>query len=673
MNQYADYPAGRRVRWLARFAVVWAALIVGRLVFLQVVSRDEFKQYARDQQTHLKVIPASRGTIYDRQGRPLAMSVPVETVSVNPMLLPNRALAARLVAPVLNIDEKDLLSRLDSYAAARKGYMVVARRVDAERAGRLRTLGVDWFTYEAEGVRRYPNGELASHLLGGVDHEEHGNGGLELQFDEELGGAPGYEIQTTDVKRRSFDSSMESLTQAGRNVVTTIDRRIQFAADQALKKAVIENRCSSGTVVVMNPYNGEVLAVANYPTYDPNEAPKGRNDYTARKNRAVGDPFEPGSVFKVFTIAGALETTGITPETPFHCSNGAYAFAGRVLHEAHGGYGVLSVAEILAKSSNIGAVKIGQRMGEKKLYEYLMRFGFNQPTGIELPSESKGLVFRLNRWQPGSIGSVPMGHEVLVTSMQLARGVSVIANGGFLVRPHLTIAKPFEGPQIQLVSYRPIEDQPQRILKPETAITMRRMMEGVVLFGTGKNIIRLDGYSAGGKTGTAQMFDHSTGRYSHRYNASFMGFAPVTNPAVVVVATLNDSSKYGGVVAGPVFNEVMQTALRILNVPRDIVEPQPLPQTVEAQPEGMAIADTSSVDATRLHEELADEQQASGEVSIGPSVPNFIGKTIRDVIEESAAQGVRVDLSGSGLARRQEPPAGTRLAVGQRVKVVFER
>lgn len=673
MEAFANSPASSRVRWLARVALVWAALILGRLVFLQIVNREEYRQYALDQQTQLKQISSPRGTIYDRLGRPLAMSVPVETVSVNPMLLPDRALAAQMIAPVLSMDAAELKARLDTYANARKGYMVVARRVPADLAGRLRTLGVDWFTFESEGVRRYPNSDLAAHVLGGVDHEEHGNAGVEMQFEDELGGAPGYELVTSDVKRRSFDSSVESAAHDGHNLVLTIDRRIQYAADQSLKKAVIENRCRSGTVIVMNPYNGEILALSNYPTFDPNQPPREKHEYQARKNLAVGDPFEPGSVFKAFTIAAALEATDITPQTTFHCSNGSFAFAGRVLHEAHGGYGTLAVEDILAKSSNIGAAKIGMHMGAAKLHEYLMRFGFNQPTGIELPAESKGLVFRLSKWQPGSIGSVPMGHEVLVTSVQLARGVSAIANGGFLVRPHLTLPKAQEGPKLQLVAYRPVEEQLERILKPETSITMRKMMERVVLAGTGRNLIRLDGYSVGGKTGTAQMFDHATGHYSHRYNASFMGFAPLANPAVVVVVTLNDSSKYGGVVAGPVFNEVTQTALRILNVPRDVFEPQPPIDPTQTETADVAVADNGGAQLERMQQAIAESQGPSDQIALGPAAPNFVGKTIRAVIEESASQGLRVDLSGSGLARRQEPPAGTRLLAGQKIRVIFER
>jgi cell division protein FtsI (penicillin-binding protein 3) len=667
----ADAPASRRVRWIVRWACIWAALILGRLIFLQVVNQKQYRELALNQQTQLRQVEPPRGTIFDRNGQPLAMSIPVETVTVNPKLLPNRELAAKLLASVLDLDEAQLAARIETAFQNRKGYLIVARQVDAIRAARLRGLGVDWISFEPRGIRRYPNGRVAAHVLGGVDHEEHGNAGAELQFDDDLGGFPGYEWVTTDVRRRGFDSTMEMEPQESHNLVLTIDRRIQFAADEALEKAVKENGCDSGSAVVMNPETGEILALSNYPVYDPNEAPRSAADYDARKNRAVGDPFEPGSVFKVFTIAAALETTDITPQTQIHCQNGVLHLPGRVIHEAKGGYGLLSVEDILAKSSNIGAIKIGMKMGNAKLREYLLRFGFSQPTGIDLPGESGGLVRRLDRWTVGSMGSVAMGHEVLTTSVQLARAVSVIANNGYLVRPVLTLSRPVSGVRIQAVAYEPRAEQPERIIKPETAITMRQMMEQVVLRGTGKSA-RLDGYTSGGKTGTAQMIDKATGRYSHRYNASFMGFAPVTNPAITVVVTLNNSSKYGGVIAAPVFKQIAQTALRVLNVPQDNVDPR-----VPAPAENLAVADVTmpampAAEAVSFQRDVAEVEGQQMAIATGPSVPNFIGKPVRGVLEEAAARGVRVELSGSGVARWQEPAPGMRLLAGQKVKVSFE-
>jgi cell division protein FtsI (penicillin-binding protein 3) len=645
--------------------------VVLRLVYLQVVNQGHYRELAQDQQVLRRDVPALRGTIYDRSGHVLAMTLPVETVVVNPSKLPNRAIAADLLAPILEVSAEELLKKIEAYAAnpLRQGYMVVARNVDAERAGRLRRLGVDWITLESRTLRRYPNGPLAAQVLGTLDFQGQGNAGAEMQFEDDLSGHSGTELVTQDVRHRAFDSEVTVKERPGRNLVLTIDRRIQFVADQALARAVRDHRCDSGTAVVMDPYSGEILAISSYPVFDPNDPPEGTAD--ARKNLAVSDPHEPGSVFKVFTIAAALETGEVRPETPFHCGNGVLNLFGRVIHEAKGGYGVLTVEEILAKSSNIGAIKVGMRMSRETLYGFLTKFGFNRPTGIDLPHESSGLVFRPAKWTPSSIGSVAMGHEVLTTTMQLARAASAIANNGLLVAPRLTRDLPVGAPQISNIAYT-VETPPgSRVIKPETAIAMRRMMEATVLRGTGKEA-RLDGYSSGGKTGTAQMFDKAAKRYTHRYNASFMGFAPVTNPNVVVVVTLNGSTEYGGVIAAPVFKEIAETALRARNVPRDILEPEPADAS-----ESTALVDSGAepIDTGQgavLHEEAAVAVQ-DNLIALGPQVPDFSGKPVREVMEEAYARNLQVSFEGSGIARRQFPAPGTRLTNGQRIVVYFQK
>ena len=672
MEVYADHPARHRVRWLARFALLWAVGIGARLIFLQAVSYEEFRDLARQQQTKLRQLAAPRGNIYDRSGRLLALSVPVETVIVNPLQLPDRQLAAQLLAKILEIDEARLSERLEAYANARKGYMVVEKGVSVEKAERLRQLGVEWIGFESGGVRRYPDGLLAAHVLGGVDHEAKGNAGIERQFEDDLGGYPGYEWVISDVQRRSFDSSLQKAPQAGRDVVLTIDRRIQYAADEAIREAVANSMADSGTAVAMDPHTGEILALANYPTYDPNEVPKSAADYTARKNLASTDPFEPGSIFKVFGLAAALETTDVRPETVFHCGNGTINVGGHVIGEAHGGFGYLTVEEIIAKSSNVGAVKIALKTGEKNLHDYLLRFGFNQTTGVEMPSESQGLIFRLKRWQPGSIGSVAIGHEVLTTSLQLARGLAAIANNGFLVRPRLTRPRPLGEATFRNIAFQQGDDAPKRILRPETTMTLRKVMESVVLNGTGKGI-RLDGYSCGGKTGTAKLFDKALGKYVSRYNASFMGFAPVNNPAVIVVVTLNGTRQYGATAAGPAFKQITQTALRVMNVPQDLSEPAPVGEVVPER----TVADVAVTSALLktpevMQQEMEAEQGPAVAIAVGPKLPNFIGKTAREVLDEAMQAGVRVNLDGSGIARAQDPPAGARLVSGQHVKVRFQ-
>ena len=363
-------------------------------------------------------------------------------------------------------------------------------------------------------------------MLGSVDFEEKGNAGIEKSLDEDLRGQPGQMRLLTDVKRRGIESTLATEARPGLPVTLTIDERIQFVAERELAAAVQAHHATSGSVVVMNPYTGDILALASYPSYDPNDSPK-PEDVADRQNHAVSVPFEPGSVFKVITLSAALETTPLTPDSLINCHGGVLRLPGRVIHDSHGGLGLLPMATVLAKSSNIGAIEIGLRVGQDNMYDYVRRFGFGQRTGIDLPAESPG-QFRK---------AVPVGQDVAGFHLDgpggqrddpaTCAGGCVIANGGLLVRPRLVLKK---GDQV-VPPARPV-----RVVKPETAITMRQMMEGVVLHGTGSRA-KVAGYTVGGKTGSAQIFDRAIHHYTHTYNGSFMGIAPVTNPAIVVVVT----------------------------------------------------------------------------------------------------------------------------------------
>ena len=326
----------------------------------------------------------------------------------------------------------------------------------------------------------------------------------------------------------------------------------------------------------------------------------------------------------------------------------------------------LPVSEVLAKSSNIGAIQIGLKVGERNLLDYVRRFGFGHSTGLPLPAESAGKVRNLEQWGKSSIGSVAMGHEVSTTTVQLAQAVSALANGGLLVKPRLVLRRqrPGQAPEVD-----PVEP-PRRVIRPETAITMRQMMEGVVLHGTGK-LARINGYTAGGKTGSAQIYDPVCGCYKHVYNASFAGFAPVGNPAVTVVVTINGAPVFGGAVAAPVFREVAMAALRLLDVPKDLPDAPPPREDEPVDFADLAIADLGSP-ASLLSEPGVPERTAALELW-GPKVPDFSGKTMRAVLEESAALGVPVELAGSGIVRGQAPPAGSILPNGERVRLQFRR
>jgi len=657
----------RRLQWLAGIVVLWGAAIFWNLVKLEVFHHKEYVRIARKNQEIEVKVPAPRGPILDRSGEPLAISVAAEKVIVNPLKLPNLSVAADLLALVLHLNRTDLYARMTEAQQNGRGYLVVKPKITFEEGQNLRALKLEWVNIDNKSERHYPGGTLAAHVLGSVDFNEKGSAGVEKSLETDLLGTAGSVRLLTDVKRRGIDSKVGSDARPGLPVTLTIDERLQFIAERELAAAVEAHHAQTGSVVVMNPQNGDILALASYPTYDPNIPPINGDNPISRQNHAVSVPFEPGSVFKVVTLSAALETTNLTPDSPINCHLGVLTLYGRTIHDSHvGKYGIIPMSMVLAHSSNIGAIEVGLRVGQEHMYDYCRRFGFGQRTGITLPAESPGKLRKLPNWRSASLPSISMGQEVSVTTLQLAQAASVIANGGLLVRPRLILKK---GDQ----TIPPAT--PVRVIRPETAITMRQMMEGVVLYGTGRLVAKLQGYSSAGKTGSAQIFDTFTHHYGHSYNGSFMGFAPVTNPSIVVVATVNGThgeSGFGGPTAGPVFRAVTTEALRLLDVPKDLPEQEAKPLVLVA--DNMDNAD-----------DLADASLGSGEPNIlddpeddsitpnTPRVPNFRGMTIRAVLAEAASKGLTVLPAGSGVARLQEPAAGSILHEGQRIRVRFAR
>lgn len=697
-------PAVNRLTVLSAILLLWAGAILAKLVSLQVVQHAKYAAIARSQQEHTVDIPAPRGNILDRNGQPLAISVPVASVSVNPQQIGNLRLATEVLGNTLNLDQTVLFDRLQWARQNHKGFMWVKRRIDPFETDRLKAMHLDWVTFHTESQRHYPAGETAAHVLGAVYKDEEGAAGIERTLDPVLKGRDGEEDQIDDVKRRSFDSHIASAAQPGVTLTLTIDERMQYVAERELKAGVEAKHARSGTAIVMNPYTGEILALANYPTYDPNLPPKAGDDPISRFDLGASVPFEPGSVFKVVTLSAALETTNLRPDTLIPTGNGTLVLPGRVIHESHHGYGTITMAQVLEKSSNIGAIMIGSHVGREKMYEYARKLGFGQKTGLLVPAESSGKLRTLDKWGTTSLASISMGQEVSVTSVQLARLGAVIANGGMLVKPHLVLKR---GDKLEPVQ------PPVRVLQPETAITMRSMMEGVVLRGTGRLHARLDGYTSAGKTGTAQIFDYATHHYTHNYNASFLGFAPVTNPALVVLVTVHDTSGENGQgadAAAPVWAKIMTEALRMLDVPKDIpetleaakkpakVKPGELDDAAVADLTGQSImeeedpamkqllaeqmkpaADPDEIPAAKPN---GDSKPAAGAAvaatgpapkPAGPTVPDFRGKSMRSVVEESAASGIDVMIEGSGVARAQAPLPGSPLRRGEQIRIVFAR
>jgi len=668
MDPRAERVAATRLFLLGVAGLLWAVVILLRLIQVQVVRHDYYAAEARAQHLRKVALPAPRGVIFDRNLRPLAMSRRRESVYLDPRHVPDPQQAAVLLADALGLDRAALLGRLERARAQRRGFLWIKRRISQEESERLRRLRQPWIRFEPELVREYPNGELAAHLVGAVGFDQQGSFGLEHSLERELGGRRGWARVLADVRNRPLETMEAADPEPGANVGLTIDERIQFVAERELKAAAEAEGCRAGSVVVMDPGNGELLAVASFPGFDPNQPPRNKDEERLRAlNHAVSAPFEPGSVFKIVTVAAALETTRLRPETVIPCGNGRIALFGRVVRDHHP-YSALSLADVLAKSSNIGAINIGYKVGEANLYEYVRRFGFGSRTGVPLPAESPGRVRPLSAWQKTSLASVAMGHELSANTLQLARAMAVIANGGLLVAPKLVRWRQSPGGPVQ----QEPSPAPVRVLKPETAILMRQLTEGVVLHGTGQ-AARLDGYSAGGKTGTAQIYDPVARKYTHLYNASFVGFTPVTSPALVVAVTLNGAKHYGGAVAAPVFRKIAQEALRLLNVPKDLPEsPAPAPEE-PVETNDLAIAELSAPPS----EPAPEAAEVEGDAASGPlaeaggAAPDFQGKPMRVVLRQALAAGLLVEPVGSGVARAQFPPPGAPLRSGAKVRVVF--
>ena len=370
MESVARNRAGKRLMWFGGAILLWGALILIQLFRLQVVHHSDYVRAAHKQQEETLEIAAPRGSIFDRSGLLLAGSVKRDSVYIDPLQVPDLQVASAILSGVLQIDRASLYGRVQWYAANQRGFMWVARTIDPEQYERLRSLHLDWIRFADESRRNYPRNTLAAHVMGAVDSEETGQWGLEKSLESDLRGLPGSVRVLTDAKGRGIDSHLETEPKPGADVTVSIDERIQLPAQDAIARAVQDAHAESGSVVVMDPYHGDILAIASYPPFDPNQPPGRGESPTARFNHAVSVPFEPGSVFKVFTLSAALETTKLKPSSMIDCHNGSFTMAGRTVHEAHHGYGTMPMEMVLAKSSNIGAIQIGLEVGSSKLYEY---------------------------------------------------------------------------------------------------------------------------------------------------------------------------------------------------------------------------------------------------------------------------------------------------------------
>ncbi len=486
-----------RLYLLAAFLALWCCVICGRLVYLQIFRYGDFEQRAQHQQQRTVEVAARRGIIYDRAGRELAMSISVESVFAVPTEIPDLAGTVSLIARITKDDPRDLLARCQ----ASKTFCWLDRKADARYRQRIRALNLKGIYFQKESKRFYPKRELAAQVLGYVGMDDQGLSGIEREYDDQLRGKPGRMLISVDARRKWF-GSVEKQPEPGENVVLTIDEKIQYIAERELDAAMTQTHAKTGTVVVENPRTGEILALANRPTYNPNNSDEIKPEVL--RDHAVSDVFEPGSTFKLVTIAAALEEKLTRPDELFDCQNGSIVINGLRIHD-HKSFGLLSVRDILAHSSDVGAIKIALRLGQDRFYKYIRAFGFGQPTGIELPAETRGLAKPVSRWSKVSIGAISMGQEIGISPIQLSAMVSSIANDGVWVQPRVVAATTEPRNTPQTVAFHPGDER--RVIAPLTAAEMKQMMEGVVLHGTGR-YAALDGYSVGERRGQRRNSTH---------------------------------------------------------------------------------------------------------------------------------------------------------------------
>jgi cell division protein FtsI (penicillin-binding protein 3) len=718
-----------RLYALSGLLCLWLLTICLRLIYLQIFCYGDFERRAQHQQQRSFDLSPKRGVIFDRAGRELAMSIQVDSAFVVPSEAPDLPNTISLITRITKDDPRVVLAD----CRAHKTFCWVARKADAEVIDRIRALNLQGIHFQKEPKRFYPKRELAAQILGYVGTDDQGLSGLERQFNQQLQGKPGKLMISVDARKRWF-ASVEKEPESGNSLVLTIDQNIQYIAERALERGMEETHAIAGTVIVENPRTGEILALTNRPTFNPNIRKEIRNE--ALKDRAVSDIYEPGSTFKMVTISAGLEEKITRPDEMFDCQMGSIVINGMRIRDSRP-HGMLSVADIIAESSDVGAIKVALRLGDERLYKYIRAFGFGQRTGIELPSETPGLTKPVTRWSKVSIGAISMGQEIGISALQLVSLISTIANDGVRVPPRIVAGTIAPQNTPQTIAFQPVEGT--RVISSLTAAEMRQMLQGVVLHGTGRKAL-LEGYSSAGKTGTAQKVDTATGVYSKtKYVASFAGFSPINDPQIAVVVILDSAVglHQGGQVSAPVFQRITQQVLEYLHVPHDVqlppnrqvllarrevpeasleesspdhlgasldmaegseapaipapVKPSPIAaQVVQAALTGKengSEADhttgnnstaAANSPATQSENSPAQKLPAGGTVVLdveegGIEVPSFLGKNLRVAIEAAQDAGLDLDAIGSGVAREQSPLPGARVAAGSRITVRFGR
>ncbi len=624
---------------------LWVLAIVGRLVYLQTAARPSLQERAELQhQQSMKVDPI-RGTIFDRRGRALAVSAEVESVYAVPTNIDDAERAARSLASCIGGNPAKLTKGL----ASGKHFIWVKRKVDLTEANCVRNLGLSGVSFLPENRRFYPKRTIASHVLGYVGMDGNGLSGVEYALESEIHGEPGRQIILTDARKRRTASRVEKIPLPGRDVFLTIDETLQHLAETRLARAVRESGSKRGSVLLMSTQTGEILAMASVPGFNPNRY----YDYpeTYWRNRAVTDAYEPGSTFKVISAAAALEEAVTSEEERIDCGRGSIVVGGRLIHD-HKVFDFLTFREVIELSSNVGMIRISQRLGRERLGEYVRNFGFGEPTDVGLRGESRGILRPAASWGPRTLASVSFGQEIGVTPLQMITAANAVAASGYLMRPRLI--REIRSPDGEILEH--FEPEPvRRVVSRETAARLTELLIGVVERGTGARA-NIPGFRVAGKTGTAQKAASGGGYSDTDYIASFVGFVPARRPELTALVILDSpTGDHTGARAAEVFAEIVEPSLHYLGVaPEERREGAPLAARWPKQPSLTRRGESTWLDASYGSASEEDEIR----------VPALYGLSARDAVARVIALRLVPEIYGSGWIVGQEPPAGTRVAPG---------
>jgi cell division protein FtsI/penicillin-binding protein 2 len=635
----------RRSRWLLVLLALWGTAVLSRLVQVQVAQGSRYRARAQRQQERRVEVSPRRGSIVDRNGRELAVSVECSSVYAIPEKIRHPEAAAKTLAALLDLDPEELSQRLSRDV----GFVWVRRKIDAPLAERVRQLQLPGVQLVTETRRFYPKGSLAAALLGYVGTDDRGLGGLEYSYDAEIRGKSGEVIALTDARKSRYGEAEAPgrPPEEGASLELSIDSGVEFAVERELAAAVAQHGARSGTAVLLDPWTGEIVAMATAPTFDPNRF--NRFPPEARRNRAIADAYEPGSTFKIVTGSIALEKHRISLDEVIETGDGTIRVGNTTISEAdRHRYGGLTLAGIFEHSSNVGIIRVGLRLGPRLLYDGATAFGAGRATGVDLPGENAGLFRPLSRWSGLSAASISMGQEVSLTALQLARITAVVANGGHLVSPRVVRRVILPDGRVE----RPETPAPVRILSEQTAAALARILAGVVERGTGTPAA-IPGFTVAGKTGTAQKAGPG-GYLPGRYVPNFVGFVPVESPRLVGVVILEEPQGryyYARDVAAPVFARILSQALSILRI---APEEQRVPATALAASSGRFFPSGVVAASTRMPARPA-AHPAAFDVD---TIPDATGLSAREALALFARLGISVRLEGSGFVMGEQPPAG---------------